>query len=152
MPRIPRCVSVSTVGQQSSPLCVAEDVAAAAFDGQRALQRPGTRHEWPPRDACAYRGSSTLTAPVRRRRLGPRRHRERTRTPQRYRRHTAANNDHHRPKFGRGTGKVSDNFLPLYLFWKFLSALMFSRFFHPQWQSFLNFKLLFGLSCHKPTD
>lgn len=98
---------VSTVGQQSSPLCVAEDVAAAAAaasDGQRALQRPGTRRERPSRDARAQLGSP---AAVRRGGLGPRGHGERTRIPQRHRRHTAADNDHHRPKFRRGTSEVS---------------------------------------------
>lgn len=115
MPRI-TCAPVSTVGQQSSPLCVAEDVAAAASDGQWALQRPGTRHEWPPWDACAQLGSPTFPAPVGRRGLRPRGHRKRTWNPQRYRWHTAANNDHNRPKFGRGTSKVSD---PFYLFFFF---------------------------------
>lgn len=99
------------LGHQSSPLRVAEDVAAAASDWQRAVQRPGTRRERPPGDARAQLGSSALPAPVGRRRAGPRGHRKWTREPQRHWRHTAANNDHHRPKFGRGTSKVSDNFL-----------------------------------------
>lgn len=48
--------------------------------------------------------------------------------------------------------KLVTTFCPCICFESSLSALMFSRFFHPQWQSFLNFKLLFGLSCHKPSD
>lgn len=98
------------LGHQSSPLRVAEDVAAAASDRQRAVQRPGTRRERPPGDACAQLGSSTFSAPVGRRRVGPRGHGKWARNPQRHRRHTAANNDHHRPKSGRGTSKVSENF------------------------------------------
>lgn len=96
------------LGHQSSPLRVAEDVAAAGSDRQRAVQRPGTRSERPPGDACAQLGSPTFSAPVGR--VGPRGHGKRTRNPQRYRRHTATNNDHHRPKSGRGTSKVSLNF------------------------------------------
>lgn len=103
------CV-VDSVGQQSSPLRVAEHVAAAASHGQWGLQRPGTRHKRPPGDAPTQLGSPSVPAPARRRGLGPRWHWKWTRNPQRYWRYTAANNDHYWPKFGRGTSKVSGNF------------------------------------------
>lgn len=124
-------VSVSTVGQQSSPLCVAEDVAAAAAasDGQWAIQRPGTRREWPPRDARAQLSSPTLPASARRSGVGPRGYRERTWNPQRYWGHTAADNDYYRPKFGRGTSKVSHGYASFLFKYCYLVVLPLQRYF-----------------------
>lgn len=121
MPRMDQSVLCCAVcagaqlGHQSSPLRVAEDVAAAPSDGQRAVQRPGTRRERPPGDARAQLGAPASPAPVGRRRVGPRGHGKRTRDPQGHWRHTAANYDHHRPKFGRGTSKVSKNFFLFFM-------------------------------------
>lgn len=84
------------------------DVAAAAADGQRAIQRQGTGSERPPRDAFTQLGPP---APVGRSGAGPRWNRKRTWDPEGYWRHSAANYDYHRPKFGRGTSKVSDGFV-----------------------------------------